>query len=485
MTETLSDFHEAKVVRPKQNIDTPDLSKPIQQESNASTFEDTINQDQDLGSSSEDIVTSIDDPHHGLSNVETGILSACGILVVAGIAVGILVWKNSSERRNLRRKHEFSISDIEHNDDQERDICFKIIKEPYKDPGLKLPSILYDQHDFITNWQRKDISHHHSTEPNQNSPTRLISDKAPATLLSDLTKFQIPTLKHTLFSSEEDGIVPQSNKIRINMEEQHISPDNSPEEEKESYILSRNSNYSLMFANSLQIQTNQAGRPSALDPMYDPTALTYPLKKFLRETSTLTESLSVTQIALHLHSDYDDEEEDDNSSVPSKREPTRELSHQLTKLLQQSEQHTTIQVDLNDDKSRIATLSNLQKAYQELEHERKAVYDQERSEGMGPASVFTEDYKQAYFKEYGRQFMSSLDLPDDQYIPLRNASGPELISRAEVLADPIRRLGQDEIALWEENCKRRELKRLSYEMWDEQILRDRLEEEDRRRMLHE
>jgi hypothetical protein len=92
--------------------------------------------------------------------------------------------------------------------------------------------------------------------------------------------------------------------------------------------------------------------------------------------------------------------------------------------------------------------------------------------GKGPAQLFIDDYKKKYLEEHGKPFMSPLDLPDDQFIPLQDALGPPLISRAEVLADPARRLGEDEIALWEQSCRKKELKRLSYEMWDEQVIRE-------------
>jgi hypothetical protein len=61
-------------------------------------------------------------------------------------------------------------------------------------------------------------------------------------------------------------------------------------------------------------------------------------------------------------------------------------------------------------------------------------------------------------QEVERQpIQSPLDLPQDCYIPLKDAVGPRLISRAEVMADPIRRQGQDELALWEENCRKKKV----------------------------
>ncbi|KAI8051866.1 hypothetical protein BDF21DRAFT_456745 [Thamnidium elegans] len=463
--ETSSDFHEAKVAHPKPNPDKPNAVQDP-----TSTFQDTINHNHDLGSSNEADTSDHHQPSSALSNVEAGILSACGILVVAGIAVGIFVWKNTTDRRNLRQNP----SDLEQNDDT----SFKHTKSQYehsKQQSIKLPSNVYDKNDFFSNWQRKNDKGEY--EPNQKSPTRVISEKAPAT--TDL-RFQIPTFKHSLFSSEDE--IQNNNKIRINIEEDDDDDDDSleeahtsPNKHDDNYIITashlRNSDYSPMFAPSPQLQSNQE-RPSALDPTYDPTAITYPLQKFLRDIPTPDQNHSVIPINIQLNN------QDDAESIEEKepkQESSRTLNHQLKKLLQ-PEQHGM--VDLDDD----TTLLNLQKAYQELEEERKAIYDQERSLEEGPAKIFTQDYKQEYFNRYGQPFMSSLDLPDDQYIPLRNASGPDLISRAQVLADPIRRLGEDEIALWEQTCIKRELKRLSYEMWDEQMLRDEIEEYDRKQI---
>lgn len=359
--------------------------------------------------------------------------------------------------------------------------------------GIKLPSIVYDKNDFFSNWQRKNDTGQgdFQYEPNQKSPTRVISEKAPAA--SDL-RFQIPTFKHSLFSSEDE--IRSSNKIRINIEEDDDDDDDddgsleeksrSPNKhvEEDDYIITashlRNSDYSAMFAPSPQLQPNQA-RPSALDPTYDPTAITYPLQKFLRGAPTPNQTPCVIPIRLDHRDDTEsiDETESVEETEP-KQGSSRALNHQLTKLLQQQgKEPDMIKVDLDGDNT---TLLNLQKAYQELELERKAMYDLEKSAEQGPAKLFTEDYKEEYFNRCGQSFMSSLDLPADQYIPLRNASGPDLISRAQVLADPIRRLGEDEIALWEQTCIKRELKRLSYEMWDEQMLRDEIEEYDRKQI---
>ncbi|GAA5798927.1 hypothetical protein HPULCUR_004335 [Helicostylum pulchrum] len=502
--ETFSDFHEAKVANPKPNPD-----KPNSVQDSSSTFEDNINHNQDLGSSNEGNTNANTTSSSALSNVEAGILSACGILVVAGIAVGIFVWKNTSERRNLRQSH--GTLDLEQNghpDDDNDDDDTTSFKHTTKESsqyehtkhqqGIKLPCMVYDKNDFFSNWQRKNDTGQgdFQYEPNQKSPTRVISEKAPAA--SDL-RFQIPTFKHTLFSSEDE--IQNSNKIRINIEEDDDDDsleekDTSPPNEHvvdDDYIITashlRNSDYSPMFAPAPQLQPNNQARPSALDPTYDPAAITYPLQKFLRGVAT-TPNQTPCVIPIQLDHQDDDTESIEEAESVEETEPkqgsSRALNHQLTKLLRPERRQDMIKVDLDDDDDDDdddnTTLLNLQKAYQELEQERKAVYDQEKSTEEGPAKIFTEDYKEEYFNRCGQSFISSLDLPDDQYIPLRNASGPNLISRAQVLADPIRRLGEDEIALWEQTCIKRELKRLSYEMWDEQMLRDEIEEYDRKKI---
>lgn len=318
--------------------------------------------------------------------------------------------------------------------------------------NVPLPAIYRD--DFFSNWQRRNNTHHDSNfqfEPRQKSPiVKVISEKQSLDL-----KFQTPTFEHAIFNSDQEAIVVVNNKIPLNVEEDYIITAKHL----------RNSDYGPMFSGG-SLQANIT-RPSALDPTYDPTALTYQLQKFLKSSPTPLQSLSPMQISINL--DLDEEPKEVVNEV---------LGHQLSKLLLNE---NMVQINLNEpDENTKMTLSNLQKAYQGLEQERKAIYFQENPLEKGPAQLFIQDYKDNYLKKHGTPFMSSLDLPDDEYIPLRNASGPELISRAKVLADPILRLGQDEIALWEQGRIKKELKRLSYEMWDEQVLREEIEEHDRK-----
>lgn len=437
--DALSNFHEAKVARPRKNENKPETLNPVQE---PTMIKDNINEESVDANDAKDDYTG---PLPGLSNVETGILGACGILVVAGIAVGIFVWKNTTRRRNLRGSHELPISDEEGND-------FDYIKQLDTKEGIRVPMPAIYRDDFFTNWQRKNGANQDSNlqyERRQKSPmVKVISEKQP----SDL-KFQTPTFEHGIFYSDQEAN-ESSNKIPLNVEK--------------SYIITakhlRNSDYGPMF-NGGSPQANIT-RPSALDPTYDPTAITYQLQKFLKN-SPASQSVSPMQISLHLS--LEEEPKDVLNGT---------LGHQLSKLLLNE---NMVQVNLNEpDEDTKTTLSNLQKAYHGLEQERKAIHLQESSSEKGPAQLFIQDYKDDYLKKHGAPFMSSLDLPDDKYIPLHNASGPELISRAKVLADPVLRLGQDEIALWEQGRMKKELKRLSYEMWDEQVLREEIEEHDRK-----
>lgn len=435
--DSLSDFHEAKVARPKKNQNSPETQTPAQE---------SVIIKNDLNEESLDNNEDFTGPLPGLSNIETGILGACGILVVAGIAVGIFVWKNTSRRRNLRHSHELPVSDEEGDD-------FDYLKQLDTKRSIKAPLPAIYRDDFFSNWQRRNGKHNDSSfqyEPRQKSPmVKVISEKQPLDL-----KFQIPTFEHAIFNSEQEPDIA-NNKIPLNVEEDYIITTKHL----------RNSDYGPMFSGGLP-QANIT-RPSALDPTYDPTAITYQLQKFLKSTPAL-QNVSPMQISLNL----------DLDEVP-KEVVNGSLGHQLSKLLLTE---NMVQVDLNEPENAKVTLSNLQKAYQGLEQERRVVHSQECSSEKDSAQLFVQNYKEDYLKKHGTPFMSSLDLPDDKYIPLRNASGPELISRAKVLADPVLRLGQDEIALWEQGRIKKELKRLSYEMWDEQLLREETEEDDRKRM---
>ncbi|KAL9551198.1 hypothetical protein MBANPS3_004374 [Mucor bainieri] len=561
--DVLSDFHEAKLVNPKPDPNHPGGRKerpPAKQDGEpAGSVQDKYNQDQDIDSGSAGLGETIDESTAtGLSKVEAGVLSACGILVVAGIAVGIFVWKNTTKRRNLRDR-ETSMADLEYNHDLDmsggnpmavKDSITTAMPKAVLEPSLKsqqrfnddmqsvksnttnnsdslamiqkqlqqeleeeerlqlqqlkqkpiinltLPAFERDEDDFFTSWEQRNSKLSTTSDTN---PPQQISEQQPAS-------FQLPKLEHTLFTSEEAIISvnkPQAVEIVYDeTEEDDIIQPNSiaAAHVSSTYHTPEVGKEYEMADLSPGLQANTApSRPSATDPLHDPTAITYPLQKFL---NTPTQSFkSPVQIPVELGNSHEEEEDQDeeeeekeeNAPVqntinilpldkdafgvtydsiiekPAASSSAHNLSQQLNKIFRHPENaepatttpHTAmVDIDLNDTPINTTTIiaSKSQRALEK-----------------SPLKE-TEPGKQP--------FLSPLDLPDDQYIPMRDAAGPPLVSRAHVLADPVRRLGQDEIALWEQNCRKKELKRLSYEMWDEQMLRDQIEENDRKHIAN-
>ncbi|KAI8645910.1 hypothetical protein BD408DRAFT_480193 [Parasitella parasitica] len=523
--DVLSDFHEAKLVKPKPDPNNPSGRERQPGKEEAGTVQDKYNQDQDIDSGSAGLGDSIDESTAtGLSKVEAGVLSACGILVVAGIAVGIFVWKNNTKRRSLRHQ-DTSMADLEYNHDLdmnggdpmivkgstvqipratlpqqhkqqtddiqsvksaatsnseslaiiqkqlqqelEQEERFQVL-QPREQPAinLTLPAFERDGDDFFSTWVQRN-----SKPSSQNEISQQISEQHE-------TAFQMPKFEHALFVAPEeaDPIIPvkksravqlvynnlkkadgiQSNSIAAAAGVDTSSAFHTPQVGKE---------YEMVSLSPGQ-QANTAPRPSALDPAHDPTAITYPLQKFLN-TPTTQSFKSPAQISVELgHDDQNDDQDDDQvdavKTVENKQDAfgavytaektgassVPDLGQQLSKILRHPDQTKTIpaamvDIDLHEHTSRSA--AHIKKAHDEL--------------------------------EYGKQpFLSPLDLPDDRYIPMRDAAGPPLMSRAQILADPVRRLGQDEIALWEQKCRKKELKRLSCEMWDEQVQREEVED---------
>ncbi|KAK4519618.1 uncharacterized protein ATC70_009855 [Mucor velutinosus] len=548
--DVLSDFHEAKLVNPKLDPNHPGGSierlPAKQDEEQAGSVQDKYNQDRDIDSGSAGLGETIDESTAtGLSKVEAGVLSVCGILVVAGIAVGIFVWKNTTKRRNLRDR-DTSMADLEYNHDLDmsggdpiavKNTTTTIMPKAALEPSIKsqqrlnddmqsvksnttnnseslamiqkqlqqeleeeerlqlqqlkqqpiinltLPAFERDEDDFLTSWEQRNSK---PSTSNTNPPQQISEQLQPQ------SSFQLPKLEHTLFTSEnaiisvnktqaveivygeteEDGIIQPNSIAAAQVASTYHTPDIGKE-------------YEMAYL-SPGLQSNTAtSRPSAADPLYNPTAITYPLQKFL---NTPTQSFkSPVQIPVELGGNQEEEEEEEEDDPvenafdrlpvdkdvfgatydsmiehPAASSSVYNMSQQLKKIFRYPENaeptssttpHTAmIDIDLNDTSN--TTTSKSQRALEKSPLK-------ETKPGKQP-------------------FLSPLDLPDDQYIPMRDAAGPPLVSRAQVLADPVRRLGQDEIALWEQNRRKKELKRLSYEMWNEQILRDQIEENDRK-----
>lgn len=505
--DILTDFHEAKLVKPKPNPNTPRIpdtpvtnqQKPVDQ-----SFQDNINQDRDLGSSGDGMPagTVRDEdtkPLSALSNVEAGVLSACGVLVVAGIAVGIFVWKNTTRRRNIQRSYELPMVDIEQSNDDDPDNTrmhsefmtqesiyskkpsFESAKHWRKSIHVNLPSLSFDRDDFFSSWQRRNSRNiNFDFEPKQKSPIKIItapviSEKQQDASLEAVkeeaetittTGFRLPSFEHTLFTSESEPILSLNNVVPKENKTPATATAAAADDEKHNiFLLSashlRNSVYGPMFggASSPQLRGNTTSTiPSAMDPAIDPTALTYPLQKFLREVAPNSYS-SPMQISVNLNSeqdDQDDEEEGARQHLSSSKSDTQQqehFSHQLNKFLKPTTSEASskvVDINLREDVQKRKSLDQDTEATT-LDHLEKVLY---------------QELKQA--ENNGKSFMSPLDLPNHEYVPLRNSKiEPGLVSRAEVLADPKRRLGQDEIALWENKCKKKQR-----ELSLEQILRE-------------
>ncbi|KAG2203219.1 hypothetical protein INT46_002501 [Mucor plumbeus] len=566
--DIISDFHEAQLVKQKPNINNlggkgREILPTKENSDQAGSVQDKYNQGQVIDSGSAGLDDSINESTAtGLSKVEAGILSACGILVVAGIAVGIFVWKNTTKRRNFRNQ-DMSITDLEYNHDldmnggdpmaiknsittqmpkaviepsiaseeqqqhheqndniesanssnsenlaiiqkqlqqglhEEERLQLQQLKQQ-NTVDLSLPAIKRDEDDFLIMWEKRNSKHSFKNKPTEQE----ISDQHLGTKDETVNTSQLPKFEHSLFTSEENEVLdPINNKtaaIETVYNQSNVAGIIQPNSIAAANVdLSSSEMVKEYEMSDLSpgLQANTAAGPSILDPAHDPTAITYPLQKFL---NIPTQSFkSPIQIPVELGDNDQEEEEDtvdeqprqqqisldkqdvfgdmDNNEKTVASSSVQNLSQQLNKIFRQPESH----FKLTDEKD---SLSSFTKETTATSQNDMVVIDlaKDKLKEKAPLSAMhtTEDET-----EHGKQpFLSPLDLPDDQYIPMRDAAGPPLVSRAEVLADPIRRLGEDEIALWEHNCRKKELKRLSYEMWDEQMLREKIEINDKKQI---
>ncbi|RCH93435.1 hypothetical protein CU098_010359, partial [Rhizopus stolonifer] len=295
--ETMSNFHEAKVADSRPNSPP----KPVHTEP---AIQDDYSGDMDSGSD------GITEDNTGLSRVETAVLSTCGVLVVAGIAVGLFVWKNTSTRNSAN-----GMSDLEQQYDRENGIVSK---------EQNLPSV------EMVPWKKSVEQDHSSVKP---IVIEAITEPAVET---DVT--------------EDHELVLTTHHLR-------------------------NSMYGPMFGGSPELETNIGTTSSATDPAHDPTVLTYPLQKFLK---TPTKDIM-----------YNNKKGPSSLSV-------QKLSHQLARMFKSSE-----------DAKKNPMLP----------------FKKEK-----PLKIETNQVLQT---SYASSFVSPLDLPEDQYIPMQDAIGLPLVSRAE------------------------------------------------------
>ncbi|KAL7332403.1 hypothetical protein PS15p_204453 [Mucor circinelloides] len=539
--DVLSDFHEAKLVDPKPDPNHPggngarkDRLPAKQDGEQAGTVQDKYNQDQDIDSGSAGLGETIDESTAtGLSKVEAGVLSACGILVVAGIAVGIFVWKNTTKRRNLRDQ-DMTMADLEYNHDLDmsggdpmavKNSMATAMPKAVLEPSIKsqqrlnddlqsvksnttnnseslaiiqkqlqqeleeeerlqlqqlkqqpiinltLPAFERDEDDFFASWEQR------NSKP-ANTNQQQISEQPQQ---PDIHSFQLPKLEHTLFASEEPIIsVNKTQAVEIvydeTKEDAIIQPNSiaaaahvastyhTPEVGKE-----------YEMANlSPGLQTNTASRPSAMDPLHDPTAITYPLQKFL---NTPTQSFkSPVQIPVDLGNSLGEEEEEDGDDGHHLAENTMP---EPSKLLLDKDAFGATYENIIEKPGTSSSVRNLgQQLNKIFRHpENSEVTSSTTQSAMVDIDLneTSTTSKSKSHRALEKSPMAATALQDET-----EPAGPPLVSRAQVLADPVRRLGQDEIALWEQNCRKKQLKRLSYEMWDEQVLRDQIEENEKR-----
>ncbi|KAL7318192.1 hypothetical protein PS15m_004449 [Mucor circinelloides] len=539
--DVLSDFHEAKLVDPKPDPNHPGGSGarkdrlPAKQDGEqAGTVQDKYNQDQDIDSGSAGLGETIDESTAtGLSKVEAGVLSACGILVVAGIAVGIFVWKNTTKRRNLRDQ-DMTMADLEYNHDLDMSggdpmavknsmatAMPKAVLEPSiksqqrlnddlqsvksnttnnseslaiiqkqlqqeleeeerlqlqqlkQQPIINLTLLAFerDEDDFFASWEQR------NSKP-ANTNQQQISEQPQQ---PDIHSFQLPKLEHTLFASEEPIIsVNKTQAVEIvydeTKEDAIIQPNSiaaaahvastyhTPEVGKE-----------YEMANlSPGLQTNTASRPSAMDPLHDPTAITYPLQKFL---NTPTQSFkSPVQIPVDLGNSLGEEEEEEDDDGHHLAENTMP---EPSKLLLDKDAFGATYENIIEKPGTSSSVRNLgQQLNKIFRHPENSEVTSSTTQSAMVDIDLNETATTSKSKSHRaleKSPMAATALQDET-----EPAGPPLVSRAQVLADPVRRLGQDEIALWEQNCRKKQLKRLSYEMWDEQVLRDQIEENEKR-----
>ncbi|KAI8354175.1 hypothetical protein BD560DRAFT_426830 [Blakeslea trispora] len=390
--ETVSNFHEAKVAHPAHPLDLPPLAdgQPTRLPGLDFPSDVTSGIDQNVSSSEGESSAS------GLSRVETVVLSTCGILVVAGIAVGIFVWRNTT-----RNRQDHSDSDLEYEYDEEQD---RSNKGPVQQGRIRLGSL---------NLAKKEHQHFISTEQqgDEGNEERLSVQEQQAT-------YQDQSASQTLVLTSH-----------------HL----------------RNSLYGPMFGGSPSIEPNTRALPSSSEAtsiIQSPTMVTYPLQKFLRSPIPATyipliwksPSQSINNISPGGTSSRFSEEytqdgisetespvnnQTDNSIGQSSRS-----THNFTGLFNKTS--TTPKHPISKANQPVAKLSN---------------------DNQLAIQIYTDKPMSNTVNSVG--FFSPLDLPEDQYVPMKDAIGLPLVSRAEVLADPVRRLGEDEIALWEESKRKK------------------------------
>lgn len=299
-TEILSDFHEAKISSQQDSVKYDPLSKE------GGSIQDS-NSNNGLETSAS---FSSAEESSGLNNVQTAVLSACGVLVVGGIAVGIFVWKNTYENKtpgalasdnqdnghfNLNRQ--FSLEKY-HSHVQQKKQRKQSMKEATSEKN--------EQDDTM-----QDISNrvHYQTEYNPD-----ISIALPTLEQEKENFFSIGSnfLKEsTIFSDIHQSSKTDKTLLLANLEEglfsfEDFNTPHLPKPEENSVAI-----------NVPQTETDQPALqpirennrvPSAEDPQYDPTALTYSLRKFL-QTPVLQQS--PIHISIDLGIDDDDEEEEE------------------------------------------------------------------------------------------------------------------------------------------------------------------------------
>lgn len=544
--DIISDFHEAQLVKQKPNINNlggkgREILPTKENSDQAGSVQDKYNQGQVIDSGSAGLDDSINESTAtGLSKVEAGILSACGILVVAGIAVGIFVWKNTTKRRNFRNQ-DMSITDLEYNHDldmnggdpmaiknsittqmpkaviepsiaseeqqqhheqndniesanssnsenlaiiqkqlqqglhEEERLQLQQLKQQ-NTVDLSLPAIKRDEDDFLIMWEKRNSKHSFKNKPTEQE----ISDQHLGTKDETVNTSQLPKFEHSLFTSEENEVLdPINNKtaaIETVYNQSNVAGIIQPNSIAAANVdLSSSEMVKEYEMSDLSpgLQANTAAGPSILDPAHDPTAITYPLQKFL---NIPTQSFkSPIQIPVELGDNDQEEEEDtvdeqprqqqisldkqdvfgdmDNNEKTVASSSVQNLSQQLNKIFRQPESH----FKLTDEKDSLSSFTK-------------------ETTATSQNDMVVIDLAKDKLKE--KAPLSAMHTTEDE----TEHAGPPLVSRAEVLADPIRRLGEDEIALWEHNCRKKELKRLSYEMWDEQMLREKIEINDKKQI---
>lgn len=562
LTDTLSDFHEAKVAQPRQGLQKPDKVPSLSPtDDNIGSIQDKYNENQESDSHSHGSSDSLEETSSsvGLSRVEAGVVSVCGILVVAGIAVGIFVWKNTVRRRSLRDQGDMAdlenyIDPDNHHDNSNNPIIVNgalSLKENRDRQQKKIQRFNQQENNtapFNTSGetmmkpaQEQDQPESQAIGMQELSKDPIILDKtSPALELSsnnhilakDADKQQPNTSTTVTIEQVQTELTSQPNildrKEEVTNDTLQMSdPEQAPQPhlaniaalqphsihdtpsyihntpnlldlEKESTLAPKldNCTNEPIFNGSPGIEGNVSTYPSALDPAFDPTALTYPLKKLMHTPRIITSS---AHISVDLSRHEDDEAEGEQLNVQPRKEtvkqrsdhdniesklPTLKLGQQLNKLFRYPDKSTLHEQEQDSNATAIVDISLVSSSDSSSNNhkEKKMIIKLKKGpmlekltrvppRSSSSAQSIKEDYTDKYETEYGKPFLSPLDLPNDKYIPLRDAAGPPLMSRAQVLADPIKRLGEDEIALWEQNLKKK--KEFSYEQMKKEELDDK------------